>query len=359
MKLIGPTAFGFLCVLAVSLSTVFPRLSEGVAWGIVREYAVTIHHQVEHIFDALRTMAQVSSRNSKLVSKATVVRFQSYARYSFLAYTPKNEIYSWNCTLCTQLSSVDTISSKDTHVIIAKENTIFSHQSVVIVSQTRKEILISICGSKSTGDWINNLDPINFSIGALAEDALHFATSFLHRGHQAVNHTGEDSQVHSGFLNEWNMLKPQLMPLLRNLTSSAKYSKYAVTFTGHSLGGAIALLGASEVVHEIPSLAHKTSVITFGQPRVGNRGFRNHVLGLGLKEISHVVNNGDPVPYFTPKAWGFRHVEHEYWVVKGLMFRCDDNNPANEGEDTDCMNSVFAPVWSHLHYLGVNSTSLS
>ncbi|GFZ21499.1 alpha/beta-Hydrolases superfamily protein [Actinidia rufa] len=67
----------------------------------------------------------------------------------------------------------------------------------------------------------------------------------------------------------------------------------SLTITGHSLGGALALLNAYEAANTIPNLP--ISVISFGAPRVGNIAFRDELHQIGVKTL-RVVLKQDVVP---------------------------------------------------------------
>lgn len=70
------------------------------------------------------------------------------------------------------------------------------------------------------------------------------------------------------------------------------YPSSDVYLTGHSHGGALAVLAATE----LNKLYHIAAVYTFGAPRVGNKAFARHV-----EEdirVYRIVNSKDFVPYF-------------------------------------------------------------
>ncbi|XVF25403.1 hypothetical protein REPUB_Repub13aG0209600 [Reevesia pubescens] len=67
----------------------------------------------------------------------------------------------------------------------------------------------------------------------------------------------------------------------------------SLTITGHSLGGALALLNAYEAAATLPGLP--VSVISFGAPRVGNSAFRVELVELGVKALRVVIKQ-DLVP---------------------------------------------------------------
>lgn len=87
----------------------------------------------------------------------------------------------------------------------------------------------------------------------------------------------------------------QVMKEITSLVQSyrEKGEEVSLTITGHSLGGALALLNAYEAAMSLPGLA--ISVISFGAPRVGNIVFRDELRNLGVKTL-RVVNKQDVVP---------------------------------------------------------------
>lgn len=50
-------------------------------------------------------------------------------------------------------------------------------------------------------------------------------------------------KVHSGFHGAWDAMADTVLDTLQDVVAS--YSDYSVTFTGHSLGAAIATLGCA------------------------------------------------------------------------------------------------------------------
>ncbi|KAK9267662.1 hypothetical protein L1049_010093 [Liquidambar formosana] len=72
-----------------------------------------------------------------------------------------------------------------------------------------------------------------------------------------------------------------------------KGEEVSLTITGHSLGGALALLNAHEAATSLPDLF--ISVISFGAPRVGNIAFRDKLNEMGVKTLRVVVKQ-DIVP---------------------------------------------------------------
>lgn len=127
------------------------------------------------------------------------------------------------------------------------------------------------------------------------------------------------ARVHAGFDRAVTDVWSDLDPFIR-----AKRDRYreAIHFTGHSLGGALAVLAAVRTVTLI-GLALPVRVTTYGQPRVGNAAFvaeldgrpwRRHVRCLDL-----VTRVPTPVP---PIMDGYRHGgDLRYWTRDGRVLR--------------------------------------
>jgi len=85
-----------------------------------------------------------------------------------------------------------------------------------------------------------------------------------------------------------------------------------VIVTGHSLGGALALLGASYMQSILPrsrGISFPVYGVTFGAPRVGNRGFVDGITRvIPANRLFRVVHGNDPVPVLPiPLPFGYRH----------------------------------------------------
>ncbi|XP_010540608.1 PREDICTED: phospholipase A1-Igamma1, chloroplastic [Tarenaya hassleriana] len=121
------------------------------------------------------------------------------------------------------------------------------------------------------------------------------------------NGTHENVKVQSGFLSIYQSkgentrynkqsASEQVMEEIKHMVKffRDRGEEVSVTITGHSLGGALALLNAYEVARDIPALSN-ISVISFGAPRVGNLAFKERLNHLGVK-VLRVVNKQDIVP---------------------------------------------------------------
>ena len=94
--------------------------------------------------------------------------------------------------------------------------------------------------------------------------------------------------VHAGFRDGFRELWPQVTQAL----AAARDKNQPIWLTGHSLGGAIALLAAAELQTERQPVA---GVITFGQPPVGFPEFTERWEALAPGRLVRYVNHRDAV----------------------------------------------------------------
>lgn len=119
------------------------------------------------------------------------------------------------------------------------------------------------------------------------------------------------ARVHSGFRmalkNVWGDVEPVILATDKN-----------VLFTGHSLGGALALLAAARVLE----MGRRVEgVVTFGQPRVGKGKFAREINLRMQSRVFRVINFVDPVPRVPLAIQGYRHAGRRwYYDDNGTLF---------------------------------------
>lgn len=110
-------------------------------------------------------------------------------------------------------------------------------------------------------------------------------------------------RVHGGFADSAN----QLLDLMQARGLAQRPRRWWLC--GHSLGGALAVF-AAEALHALPG--HSVGgVITFGQPRVGDRRHAEALAALPFP-ILRVVHGCDVVPAVPPERIGFVHAGREH-----------------------------------------------
>ncbi|KAI8621708.1 Alpha/Beta hydrolase protein [Chytriomyces sp. MP71] len=234
---------------------------------------------------------------------------------------------SWSCDLC-QHPTIRDIRRAD--AIYSPDGSVFGY---IAASHVRQAIVVSFRGSLTALDWLTDLEVIETTYPNECKSA-----------------------VHSGFLTYWQTIADQVKHLIIDFKS--QHPHYTLSFLGHSLGGALALLGAVDLVHSNIIPPHEVHIVTFGQPRVGNAAFGEFVTSLQITTIERVVNFSDDIPHAPPRSWGFRHVPaREFWINGAdsgkQLVACNDT--LKGGEDSECMNSVLIPglfpLTAHVRYL--------
>ena len=103
----------------------------------------------------------------------------------------------------------------------------------------------------------------------------------------------ENNQImlHQGFKDYSEViLKDNFgMNLVKELNSNPNERLY---LTGHSLGGAVAIITATKLI-DLGAAADRIEVVTFGAPAVGNKGFANEYKD--KLHLTRVTMSGDPI----------------------------------------------------------------
>ena len=159
-------------------------------------------------------------------------------------------------------------------------------------------------------------------------------------------------KVHGGFYSSWSALKGGVFAAISRLLPPDG----RVHLTGHSLGASMATLCAFELAKfNGTKLGH---VITFGQPRTGNKAFAS-AYNAAVAEHYRLTHHKDPVPQFPWPALGYHHTKHEvfYSEANELVAVCDGS-----GEDPKCQDQYGVNCLQpsdHTSYLNTTTGSSS
>ena len=122
--------------------------------------------------------------------------------------------------------------------------------------------------------------------------------------------------IHRGFYNAYQTLKPQV---IKSLNESRPQHLW---ITGHSLGGALALVCAYDLTeNERLSI---DGIITFGQPLVAKQPLANHLDGILRGRYAIVVNGSDGVPRLPPT---YSRCGSLLWFAKDGIRRSEYRHP--------------------------------
>ncbi|KAG2235795.1 hypothetical protein INT48_001021 [Thamnidium elegans] len=158
------------------------------------------------------------------------------------------------------------------------------------------------------------------------------------------------AKVHTGFYASFKEVLSSYFPVVQAQLTA--YPSYKVVISGHSLGGAQALLAGMDLYQRDKRFTPKNlSIYTVGCPRVGNPSFAYYVDSTGIP-FSRSVNDRDIVPHLPPQAFGFLHPGVESWIKSSSNVRICTSNI----ETDSCSNSIvpFTSFTDHLSYYGIN-----
>ena len=184
--------------------------------------------------------------------------------YCKASYCDAGTIGSWNCPPCSYHPSFTSVN--------VYHNMSIDSQGFTGYDTNSNTIVVAFRGSANIENWFSDLD-FTFTTYPVA----------------ACN-----CQVHQGFFDEWLSLSSSVLADVRNLVS--QYSGAQILVTGHSLGAAVSILAALDIVNEVTSSG--VTVYNFGQPRVGDNSFAAYAAGMLPQGRQFRVTHGyDPVPH--------------------------------------------------------------
>lgn len=212
----------------------------------------------------------------------------------------------------------------------------------IAVMRTEKRIVLAFRGTDTTSQIIHEL---------------------LHHSPGPLPHH-DDVYVNTYFLTATTLLLPLIAGALEELWSSTCQG-CQLWVTGHSLGGAMALLAAQRIADRHEGLGRTPILYTFGQPRVGNFKFAE-LVAQDVPSFFRVINNADVVPH-VPRCetqgplsakpclatrMGYYHAGLEVWFPKQeyrgeVMCGYQECVQGPLHEDVSCSDGLVTP-W----YLG-------
>ena len=247
---------------------------------------------------------------------------RSTLRYAEAAYCPDTRVQKWDCDACHAVPqfAVETVLSvpaHDTHGFVGHD----ARADKIVVSFRGTDPL-------KLDAWLVDLK------SAVLDD--YSACSGCKVGH--------------GFLGAFVEVRNKTLDAVSRLSS--RHPAATMLITGHSLGGAYATLLAAELL-----LAHrKLTMITYGQPRIGNAAFASTLdkrLAATGSTSWRLVHYADPVPHLPPEVLDFRHVSPEvhYDELNRHYQVCDGS-----GEDPQCADGIAVPllITDPMTYFGIS-----
>lgn len=180
--------------------------------------------------------------------------------------------------------------------------------------RNKKDRVVRICKSNlhvCARRSVDNKITIAFKGTTTADEIV----SFLKLKPQEFHFRDAVVRIHTGILNMFEGLEPDLRKYLYT------FDAHDVTFTGHSQGGALAML-ASAYFGDLSNRNFRITCHTFGAPRVGDQKF--HAWGEAyVKEVVNVVNRFDTVPQLPLPLPGLGYADNPNLLVLGKAVGLD------------------------------------
>eukprot|EP00180_Rhodochaete_pulchella_P003463 Plantae.Rhodophyta-Rhodochaete_pulchella.ctg593.p1 GENE.Plantae.Rhodophyta-Rhodochaete_pulchella.ctg593~~Plantae.Rhodophyta-Rhodochaete_pulchella.ctg593.p1 ORF type:complete len:390 (+),score=38.89 Plantae.Rhodophyta-Rhodochaete_pulchella.ctg593:1036-2205(+) len=206
----------------------------------------------------------------------------------------------------------------------------------VLIAQSHDTIVVSFRGTVSLSNWAVNINTRLMDHPPL-EDPAWLQGKWKPPGVELSriwNLRDKRPKVHRGFYNAYNTLRHEVLNDISEAVHSCSIDSPRIMCTGHSLGGALALLCAFDLRVSGYS-ASQVSVLSFGSPKVGNRPFARRCTAV-LPNSFRIVNQHDAVTS-EPRVL----VHHFQHVAREVIF-------------TDKGNAIFDPLYSDVKIIHKN-----
>lgn len=261
----------------------------------------------------LSVLIEAAPVPNTLGSITSIPNLQSFANYAAITYT-KGPLENWNCgEVC--------LATKGTQLVKDFSNPQFNTRGYIAMDPEKQLIIVAYRGTEpgSIRNYISDL--------IIRHDLWKPAPG--------------RALVHSGFLNAWEHIQPQVTDDLIKLIQEKP--NFSIGFMGHSLGGALATFSALDLIQKVPELAknEKLFLSTFGQPRTGDEIFAKYVDD-NLKAVRTIIR-GDPIPRLPP-SWPIPFIGSYQHFGEELYINNPDQDPdafqVCKAEDPHCSESV-------------------
>mmetsp|Transcript_5671 Transcript_5671/g.6404 ORF Transcript_5671/g.6404 Transcript_5671/m.6404 type:complete len:322 (-) Transcript_5671:37-1002(-) len=269
---------------------------------------------------------------------------KEYIYASALAYCPSSRVMAGGCKAAT--TTTENLGMTPLFSVGNDEsaNPIYM---TILKRDSPKEIIVTFSGTKGAEELIEeitHISPKDYDI-----------------------HEVKDAKVFEYFYQHYEKdFRQALQDQLLTIVNQVEYKGYRVVFTGHSLGGALAVHAAADSSLGGMFIDNEVYIYTYGQPRVGNTkfndGFKNKV-----SQFYRLVHSHDPVPHLPPCVPDFKDgcVESgilipifPYHAPTEIFYDTEFSSfkicSTTEGEDSSCSDKdVNDNIEHHLTYFGV------
>lgn len=195
-------------------------------------------------------------------------------------------------------------------------------QGFVAYDAKQNAVIVAFRGSVDTKSWIADLDAPQMAYPKCS-----------------------GCMVHVGFYKAYQEVSAEIKAQVQKILN--KYRTAQIYVTGHSLGGAMAVVASLDLKSTFGKL---NQFYTYGQPRVGNQPFADYFASQ-ITEGYRVIHYADIVPHLPPLTLlNYRHGGTQIWYTEDML-----KYQVCSAEDPKCMDSIpqsqLSPSdHSHLQY---------
>lgn len=211
----------------------------------------------------------------------------------------------------------------------------------------KKTIVVGLRGTRSVSDVLADMR-VDMALYQSLKRALPFC--------------GQKCKIHKGFASYYKKTLAAIEDKLVDELELGKDEDYELVFVGHSLGGSVALLLA---LHFLDLGYDKLTLVTMGQPRVGNNEFTSwadfvlgsyHPLKHGSfdRKYMRVIHKGDLVTQVPSTSAHFID-RYDQFLNQVYLNITGSNTKPKAGELVDCFserNSLCVANDFSMHNLG-------
>ncbi|KAJ9051897.1 hypothetical protein DSO57_1039475 [Entomophthora muscae] len=226
-----------------------------------------------------------------------------------MPFCPAEKIAGRDCICKQTYPHVEYIEDKGTQTLV-----------VVAINAKYNQIVVSYRITDNIQNWIDN---INLQFNDVAEMPRGVR---VHRG------------IYSDFMGTYNQVQDSVNALLDN----PQYKDHALFITGFSLGAGIAQVSVPSWYNLLRSRREprRIEVISYSNPRVGNRAFADYLESLNIP-ITRYTNQNDLVSFLPGRKQGYVHAGVEVYGsrVNGqyILRQCSQEYD----EDPTCVLGTF------------------
>lgn len=235
-----------------------------------------------------------------------------------------------------------------------------------------KELYIVLRGTITSAEWRKN---VAFKMTKTYQDSTNLG--LVHSGFRSIFRTD-----YYGRLGEWGGLSTRLAfkigryspppishrvsirDVIHKLVVDADWLRrgYRIFITGHSLGGALAMLAGQFLLsHDLHGYQKALSICSFGAPRTGNNGFAEWFQDV---DVVRYINSEDTVPTLPPptgtifgsdmdesnvekvraeRERGYQQLNSQFATTKGLV-AYHDHEEEGDDQQAHAINRAFEHI---------------